>query len=331
MALVDEIDISVRVDLGGRRIIKKKSEKGKPRGGPAGGNGGRGGDVYLVAVRDLEYLKTYRYTKKFEAESGVDGAKNNRHGRNGEDLDLRVPVGSVVTNTDTGETYEFLAAGERVQVLSGGAGGYGNTYFKGPANRRPQQATQGKKGGHGHFHIELKLIADAGLIGQPSAGKSTLLNVLTNAQSAVGAYPFTTLEPHLGVFHKYVLADIPGLIEGASTGKGLGHKFLRHVKRTRFLLHLVSVEQEHPLIAYQTIRDELGAYDSALLEKDEIIVLSKVDLIDTEKQQELVRLFEKEGKEVWRLSTENAATLDTFTSNLSRKLNELGRQESNSV
>lgn len=320
MAFVDEITITAKAGKGGDGVVRWIRERRRPKGGPGGGNGGRGGDVFFVAVRDLGYLSTYRHEKNFSAENGVDGAGKVMHGRNGEDLDLRVPVGSVIRNEDTGEVYELIREGERIKVLTGGGGGYGNHHFKGSKNQQPMQSTKGKPGEAATFSIELKLIADAALIGLPSAGKSTLLNALTNAHSEVGAYPFTTLEPHLGVFHNYILADVPGLIKGASEGKGLGHKFLRHITRTRFLLHLVSVEQEDALEAYQTIRDELIAYDPGLGEKPEVVVLSKTDLVSTEKQQELVALFTKEGKEVWRVSVENEATMDTFTTKLSQFL-----------
>lgn len=320
MAFIDEVTITAKAGKGGDGVVRWIRERRRPKGGPGGGNGGRGGDVFFVAVRDLAYLSNYQHEKDFAAENGVDGAGKLQHGRNGEDLDLRVPIGSVITNEDTGETYELLTEGERIKVLTGGGGGYGNHHFKGSGNQQPMQSTKGKPAQKATFTIELKLIADVALIGLPSAGKSTLLNALTNAHSQVGAYPFTTLEPHLGVFHKYVLADVPGLIEGASEGKGLGHKFLRHITRTRFLLHLVSVEQEDVLDAYTTIRNELIAYDPALGEKPEVVVLSKTDLVSTEKQQELVELFQKEGKEVWRVSVENESTMDTFTTNLSQFL-----------
>lgn len=320
MAFVDEIDIDVRAGSGGDGAVRWIRERGRPKGGPAGGNGGNGGDVYLVGVRDLAYLAKYRHEHEFAAEDGVPGGSNNMHGRNGEELEINVPVGSVVTNTGTGLVYEVVEPGQRVKILSGGNGGWGNAHFKGPDNQRPMQSTKGKPGEEGHFHIELRLVADIGLIGFPNAGKSSLLNALTNAHSDIGAYPFTTLEPHLGNFHGYILADIPGIISGAAQGKGLGHKFLRHITRTKTLLHLIAADENDVLERYKTIRDELSAFDSLLGEKEEIIVLSKVDLVTTAKQQELVNALTETGREVWLLSVKDKEILRTFTEKLSRFL-----------
>ncbi|XKT75437.1 MAG: GTPase ObgE [Patescibacteria group bacterium UBA2103] len=322
MAFVDEVYIFARAGNGGDGVVRWSTSRGKPKGGPAGGDGGRGGDVYFEAVRDLAFLSTYRHTKSFAAEDGGDGMKNDMEGKNGEDLILQVPVGSVVVNKDTDEVFELVHEGERVRVLQGGRGGFGNTHFKSSRNVAPRQSTTGKPGDRGNFHIELKLSADIGLIGFPNAGKSSLLNALTNAKSQIGAYPFTTLEPHLGSFFGYVLADIPGLIEGASSGKGLGDKFLRHISRTRVLFHLVSAEEEDVLERYHTIRDELKAYGKGLDEKREIIVLSKVDTVDPESQEKYVKELEGEGKEVWVLSVEDSKILKEFSAKVSQLLQE---------
>tara|TARA_B100000745_G_scaffold290355_1_gene229212 strand:- start:9108 stop:10112 length:1005 start_codon:yes stop_codon:yes gene_type:complete len=319
MAFVDEVRIFARAGNGGDGVVRWHADKGM-KGGPAGGDGGRGADVYVEAVRDFAYLSNYRHTKSFAGEDGGDGSKKNMEGKNGEDLILKVPVGSVVTNTDTDDVVELLHEGEKVKVLKGGSGGFGNARFKNSRNVSPKQSTPGKAGERGNFHIELKLVADIGLIGLPSAGKSSLLNALTNAKSQVGAYPFTTLEPHLGSYFGYVLADIPGLIEGAADGKGLGDKFLRHISRTRVLFHLVSAEDEHVVERYNTIRNELSRYDTSLTEKREIAVLSKADLVDHKTQEKYVQELEGAGAQVWVLSTQNPGMLKEFGKKLSKLL-----------
>ena len=205
--------------------------------------------------------------------------KDSREGKNGEDVFIDVPVGSVITDMRTGEKHELLKEGETVLLLKGGAGGYGNEHFKGSRNVRPKECTPGKEGEKGEFFIEVELIADAGLVGLPNAGKTSLLNALTAADRKVGNYPFTTLETALGTLYGYVIADIPGLIEGAAKGKGLGHKFLRHIKRTRALIHCVSLENESPANAYESVRRELAAYHSALAEKPELVLLTKKDTV----------------------------------------------------
>lgn len=322
MAFVDEVYIYARAGNGGDGVVRWLAEKGKPKGGPAGGNGGRGGNVFAEAVSDLGYLANYRHTKSFAAEDGQDGMKHNKEGRGGESLVLKFPVGTVIRNTDTGEVIELLTPGEQHLLLKGGQGGLGNTHFKSSRNVTPTQSTPGKPGERSNFHVELKLVADIGLVGFPNAGKSSLINAITNAKSQIGAYPFTTLEPHLGSFYGYVIADIPGLIEGASEGKGLGDKFLRHISRTRVLMHLVSAETEDVNERYTSIRDELSRYNEALAEKREIIVLTKVDLVDHETRQKYVDILQKEGGEVWVLSVEDEKLIKEFSGKLSKLLEE---------
>ena len=277
---VDERTMTLSGGKGGDGVVRWHREKFIAKGGPSGGNGGKGGDVYLRAVRDVRVLERYSEGAVLRAESGSDGSKLARDGGRGGDLVVLVPVGSVVTNTYTLEQFELLEEGQRVLVATGGRGGFGNAHFKSSVNTTPTAATLGQEPQSYTFHIELHIIADVGIVGFPNAGKSTLLNTLTNATARVAAYPFTTLEPNLGAFHGYTLADIPGLIARASQGKGLGHTFLRHISRTRMLVHLVSAEEEDPVAAYRTIRNELSAYDASLLEKKEIVVLSKVDMVD---------------------------------------------------
>ncbi len=283
MAFVDELNLHAKAGKGGDGVVRWRHEKGREFGGPSGGNGGRGGDVYAVAIRDTGVLSKYRHKPIFAAPNGRDGKNQNLVGRAGEDLDMKLPIGSKVTNLKTEQIFLLEEEGQRELLLHGGRGGRGNASFQTSINRSPEQWRPGDVGEEAEFHIELELIADIGLIGLPSAGKSSMLNALTRADVKTAAYHFTTLEPNLGVCFDYVLVDIPGLIEGASQGKGLGHKFLRHIKRTRMLAHLVSLENEDPLAAYKLIRKELEQYNPELLKKKEIIILTKTDIDEGEK------------------------------------------------
>lgn len=290
---VDELTINAKAGNGGDGVVRWRHEKFKPLAGPSGGDGGRGGDVFVRAVKDLNRLAKYTGNKAFSAESGDAGTGRSRAGKDGEDLYIDVPVGSRITDIERRRTFELTKVGETERILKGGGGGLGNEYFKSSTNRSPEQSTKGKRGEGGDFLVEVTLIVDVGLVGLPNAGKSTLLNTLTNAHSRVGAYPFTTTEPHLGELYGFILADIPGLISGAAAGKGLGHKFLRHVSRTNMLLHLVSLEHEDPLKAYYTIREELSAYDSSLTEKEEWIILTKKDLVKQEDIDKVLKALAK--------------------------------------
>lgn len=309
MAFIDEITIHAEAGRGGDGVVRWRQEKFIPKGGPAGGDGGRGGDFYVLGVRDIAILAKYKAKKEFEASRGGDGGKKSLHGKNGEDFLLEVPVGSIVTNLDTGESWRILHEGQKELLLKGGYGGYGNEHFKSSTNVAPQEANQGGEGEKGDFKIELELFADLGLIGLPNAGKSSLLNMLTNAKAKVANYAFTTLDPNLGDFYGYIIADIPGLIEGASSGKGLGFKFLRHIKRTKMLAHLVSFENEDMMQTYKEVRQELDIYDKAnqlgldgLSNKEEIIVLTKADAVDQQTIDKKVKEFEKLKKIVLVLS-----------------------------
>ena len=301
--LIDHITLSIKAGKGGDGVVRWRREKGTPFGGPAGGDGGKGGDVYFRVVRDIQALSAYKHKAEWEAESGEAGQKRSMHGSNGADLYLNVPVGSVIYNREYDTTYECMEEGQEILILRGGKGGLGNEQFKSATNRTPEEFTKGELGEFATFDIELRLIADVGIIGLPNAGKSSLVNALTRAGAKVGDYPFTTLEPNLGAYYGYVLADIPGLIEGASEGKGLGHKFLRHITRTRMLVHLVSAENEEVGEEYKVIREELGKFDPELLKREEIVVLSKTDMVSEEEKKEKLAVLKKaSGKDVFELS-----------------------------
>src|SRR3989344_4153192 len=303
MAFVDEIQLHIIAGKGGDGVVRWRHEKGKPKSGPGGGNGGRGGDVRVIAVRDLGYLDTYRHVKNLCAEDGVDGESDGCEGKNGDVLIVKVPVGSIVTNLSTDEVIELNKEGEEKLILRGGRNGMGNEHFKNSRNVSPTESTLGTLGEESNFLIELRLIADIGLVGLPSAGKSSLLNALTNARSKVAEYHFTTLEPYLGVLgNGAVIADIPGIIEGANEGRGLGAKFLRHIERTHILAHIISCESgdTNTIVKdYNTIRNELTKYGRGLSDKKEIIVLSKVDMIDDIKRNDIItKLTDEVGNTV---------------------------------
>ncbi len=320
MAFIDEISFHVKAGKGGDGVERWLHEKGKEYMGPAGGNGGKGGDVYFEAVRDIGILASYRNVKLFEAENGGNGDKKSMNGRDGDDLILKVPIGSVVHNDDTEQQFELLKEGERVLVLKGGRYGLGNEHFKGSTNQKPKQTTEGRTGEEADFHIELRLIVDAGFAGFPNAGKSSLLNALTNAKSKVAAYQFTTLEPHLGDMHGFILADIPGLIEGASEGKGLGDKFLRHIARTKTVLHCISLENEDIGAAYKTIRGELEAYSEELGNKKEILVLTKTDLVDEKTLKAKIKEAKKLNPDIFTVSVLDDEQVKEFKDNLVKTL-----------
>lgn len=296
MAFIDELNLHLKAGKGGDGVVRWLHLKGKEYSGAAGGNGGRGGNVYVEGVRDITALAGYMHEKNYAARNGFAGKGQSKEGAAGEDLVMKFPVGSVVTNEHTGEVWELLEEGDKHKVLKGGSNGYGNEHFKGSKNVTPMQSTPGKPGEEADFHVELRLVVDAGLIGMPNAGKSSLLNELTGAHAKVGSYAFTTLNPNLGVLYGFVLADIPGLIEGASEGKGLGHQFLRHITRTKMILHCISLEHEDLAKTYKTVRGELEAYDAELAEKPERIILTKTDLIDAKEFAKRKKEFAKATK-----------------------------------
>lgn len=317
---VDELTIQVKAGNGGNGVVRWRHEKYRPMAGPSGGDGGSGGDVYVRSVKDLNRLSKYTGNKSFAAEPGDSGTDKSQAGKNGDDLYIDIPVGSKVTDVARNRTFELTVVGDTQKILKGGNGGLGNEHFKSSTNRSPVESTNGRVGEDGEFLIEVSLIVDVGLIGLPNAGKSTLLNSLTNANSKIGAYPFTTLEPHLGDLYGITIADIPGLISGAAKGKGLGHKFLRHVSRTKMLLHLVSLENENPLEQYYAIRDELSEYGFGLQDKEEWIILTKKDLVEQEFIDSVIKDLAKTEKRVLVISTEDPNSYKEVSDQLISKI-----------
>ncbi|HBL14584.1 MAG TPA: GTPase ObgE [Cyanobacteria bacterium UBA11162] len=288
MQFIDQAEIEVEAGKGGDGIVAFRREKYVPAGGPAGGNGGRGGDVILVAATDLQTLLDFKYAHRFQAENGGRGGPNNRTGANGSDRLIQVPCGTVVYDADSEEILgDLVQSGQQLCVAKGGKGGLGNKHFLSNRNRAPDYALPGLPGEVKHLRLELKLLAEVGIIGLPNAGKSTLISAISSARPKIADYPFTTLIPNLGVVRKptgdgTVFADIPGLIEGAHLGTGLGHDFLRHIERTRLLLHLIDATADDPIANYQTIQEELHAYGRGLVERPQIIALNKIDAVDSE-------------------------------------------------
>jgi len=326
MAFIDEIKFKALAGRGGDGVIRWRHEKFIDRGGPNGGDGGKGGDVYVEGIRDVHILAKYRHQKEFSAGRGGDGKGSSQHGADGEDMVIKLPIGSVVTNRATGESFTLTEVGEKVKILTGGRGGWGNEHFKSSINTTPRKFTPGKEGEEGDFAVELELFADVGLVGLPNAGKSSLLNALTNARAQIGDYAFTTLDPNLGDFYGHIIADIPGLIEGASTGKGLGTKFLRHIKRTRMIIHLVSFENELAktggmMKAYKEIRNELKEFSKELDEKTEIILLTKTDVIPDQKIiDKKIKEFQKISKKIYTISLFDDKSVKTFSDTLTKIL-----------
>lgn len=319
--LIDDITIKVKAGHGGRGAVA--FQKIKLAQGPTGTSGGKGGSVFVEGVSDLSALHQFRFSKDVSAENGENGRSQFRDGAVGKDAILKVPVGTVVHITDTGVDHEVVKVGERILVARGGHGGDGNFHFRSPTNTTPTEFEEGKPGEEFTIRLELKLIADVGFIGFPNAGKSSLLDALTNAKPKVANYPFTTLEPNLGAYYNLILADIPGLIEGASEGKGLGVKFLRHVERTKVLFHLVSAEVEDVVKEYQTTRAELGAHNKALLEKPEYLFLSKSDATTPEEIKKKLTALKKLNKNALAFSIYD----DESLKEVEKILQEIGREK----
>lgn len=298
--LIDDVKIKVRAGRGGDGMVA--FNKIKMALGPTGANGGNGGNIYIEGVSDLGALEQFRYKKELMAQNGGTGKIQLNDGPSGGDLVLKVPIGTIVHNLSTVKDDEIISIGQRLLVAKGGRGGKGNFKFRSSTNTSPTEFQEGLPGEECELRLELKLIADVGFIGLPNVGKSSLLNQLTSAKSKVANYPFTTLEPNLGVYYELVLADIPGLIEGASIGKGLGVKFLRHIERTKTLFHFISAQSTKPVKDYQVIRTELAAYNKELLDKPEYIFLSKADLLDKDEVVKKLNELKAISKEVMAIS-----------------------------
>jgi GTP-binding protein len=299
MKFVDEATIEVAAGDGGNGCASFRHEKYKEFGGPDGGDGGRGGHVYGLVDDNLNTLVDFRYTRRFDAQRGEHGKGSDMFGVKGDDIVLKLPVGTIVADAETGEVlFELLKAGEQILLAKGGDGGFGNMHYKSSTNRAPRQKTPGWPGERRTLKLELKVLADVGLLGMPNAGKSTLIAAISNARPKIADYPFTTLHPNLGVVRvgpekSFVVADVPGLIEGASEGAGLGHQFLRHLQRTRVLLHLVDMapfdDAVDPVAQAKAIALELKKFDPALYDKPRWLVLNKLDMVPTDEREALVK------------------------------------------
>jgi GTPase len=306
--LIDDVKIKVSAGNGGKGAVS--FNKTLMSLGPVGGTGGNGGSIYAEGVSDLSTLNQFRFKKEFAAENGLDGRGQFRDGHDGKDLILKIPIGTVIHNLTSNDEKSLEKIGERMILAKGGIGGRGNFHFRSSTNTSPKQSQGGRPGETFELHLQLKLIADIGLVGLPNVGKSSLLNHLTNAKSKVANYPFTTLEPNLGVYYELILADIPGLIEGSSSGRGLGIKFLRHIERTKILFHFISADSPTPEKDYKVIRQELGTYKKALLEKPEYLFLSKSDLIAKEEIKNKLTKLKKINHDTFAISIHDSKSIE---------------------
>ncbi|MCR4261266.1 MAG: GTPase ObgE [Candidatus Colwellbacteria bacterium] len=310
--LIDDVTIKVVAGDGGAGKVAFNSNMMSR--GPVGGSGGNGGSVYLEGNSSLDLLNNLRFKKEIRATDGENGKSQFHDGSNGKDLILKVPVGTLIHNLETGEEEEIIKIGQRVLVAKGGHGGKGNFLFRGPRNTSPRQSQEGLLGQKLTLRLELKLIADIGLIGLPNVGKSSILNELTNAKSKVANYQFTTLEPNLGAYHHLIIADIPGLIEGASSGKGLGIKFLQHIERTKVLFHCISADSVDVLGDYKTIRIELGKYNKVLLDKTEYLFVTKSDVVTEVELSKKLKTLKKVNKKILAVSIHDSDSLGAVKS-----------------
>lgn len=336
MKFIDEVKIRVIAGDGGRGCVSFRREKFVPRGGPSGGNGGNGGDVIAVADPQLTTLLDLRYQKLYKAGRGQHGMGSDCHGHRGDDRIIKVPVGTIIRDATTGELIgDLQAAGERVIVATGGRGGKGNAHFVSSTHRSPRFAQPGEPGEERELDIELRLLADVGIIGLPNAGKSTLISVISSVRPKIADYPFTTLVPNLGVVgyddKSFVVADIPGLIEGAHEGHGLGHKFLRHVTRTSLLIHLIDgsqINSDDPLKDWRTVNHELALFDPALAQKPQIVVINKIDLAEAREQaQAVARELPQPYRPPYLISAATTEGIQALVQTVGRKIAALKQSE----
>ena len=331
MQFLDKTTIKIISGRGGNGVVAWRREKYVEKGGPAGGDGGRGGDVFLVATEDMSTLLDFRYQSVFKAENGENGFKKNMHGKWAKPLYIKVPVGTLVRDVKSGKIIGDLTYnGQELLVAKGGRGGRGNARFATPQKRAPQFCEPGEPGITRELELELKLIADVGLLGMPNAGKSTLISVISSAKPKIADYPFTTLVPNLGVVKNeygeaYVVADIPGLIKGASEGQGLGHEFLRHVERCRFLIHVIDSSSQNPIENYITINEELKKHSEKLSKLYQIIVFNKIDVVQEEDLSKLLNEFNEKfpNKDIFKISAVTRENLHELLNFVSQKVNEI--------
>lgn len=299
--LIDFVNVNLKAGNGGNGAVSFIRNGQTSKGGPDGGNGGNGGNIFLQGSTNINDLKEFRFKKKIRGIDGIAGGRNNLYGKNAQHITILLPIGTQVTNTKTNQTFEVLDD-KPILIARGGIGGRGNNEFKSATRQAPKFAEPGGTGEEKDFIFEMKIIADAGLAGLPNAGKSSLLAVLTNATPRIGNYPFTTLEPNIGMLEKITLADIPGLIEGASTGKGLGIRFLKHIEKTKIILHCIDSTEENVEKVYEIVRGEFEKYNPILLEKPEIIIFTKKDLATPEKLKDNRKVFKKKKLEILEVS-----------------------------
>ncbi len=330
---LDKAKIKILSGKGGNGIVAWRREKYVDKGGPAGGDGGRGGDVYFVASEDMTTLMDFQYQSIFKAENGENGRPKSQHGRGGKDLYIKVPLGTVVRDPEYDKVIADLTEPEqKVLVAKGGRGGRGNCRFATAQKRAPQFCEPGEPGIERELELELKLIADVGLLGMPNAGKSTLISVISSAKPKIADYPFTTLVPHLGVVKKqsgdaFVVADIPGLIEGASDGTGLGHEFLRHVERCRFLIHVIDITQDDPVDNYKKINNELRIHSERLANLYQIIALNKIDSVFDEQKDFYLKEFKKFSSDVFLISAATKENIADFVNFVAQKVDEIPKPD----
>jgi len=332
MKFIDEAKIFLQAGKGGNGCVSFRREKYVPKGGPDGGDGGNGGSIIFVADKKINTLIDFKYRKHYRAENGGHGKGKNQHGRNGKDLIIKIPAGTIIKNAETGDVIaDMVNDGEKLLVAKGGRGGRGNASFVSPTRQAPRIATKGEKGESMWVILELHLIADVGIIGMPNAGKSTLISKISAAKPKIADYPFTTLAPNLGVvrydeYKSFVVADMPGLIEGAHAGEGLGDRFLRHIERTKILLHLITCDapDEDVIKKYNVIRNELEQYNPALLKKMEIVALNKIDIpFIRERVGEIKKMFARKSIKLYPVSAVTGEGLKELLDEIVRMLDDI--------